>query len=140
MVYIKNIYTKRGFSMKIIIKNGSEQPLYQQIKEQIRGAILRQELIEGEKLPSIRSLANDLHVSVLTTKRVYDELEKEGFIVSIVGKGSFVASENLEMLSESKRHLIEKKLSEVWGMAKSLGISKEELYMMMDIILEEDDE
>lgn len=126
--------------MKIIIKNGSEQPLYQQIKEQIRGAILRQELIEGEKLPSIRSLANDLHVSVLTTKRVYDELEKEGFIVSIVGKGSFVASENLEMLSESKRHLIEKKLSEVWGMAKSLGISKEELYMMMDIILEEDDE
>lgn len=126
--------------MKIIIKNGSEQPLYQQIKEQIRGAILRQELIEGEKLPSIRSLANDLHVSVLTTKRVYDELEKEGFIVSIVGKGSFVASENLEMLSESKRHLIEKKLSEVWGMAKSLGISKEELYMMMDIIFEEDDE
>ena len=126
--------------MKIIIKNGSEQPLYQQIKEQIRGAILRQELIEGEKLPSIRSLANDLHVSVLTTKRVYDELEKEGFIVSIVGKGSFIASENLEMLSESKRHLIEKKLSEVWDMAKSFGISNEELYMMMDIIFEEDDE
>jgi GntR family transcriptional regulator len=126
--------------MKIIIKNSSEQPLYQQIKDQIKGGILRQELKEGEKLPSIRSLANDLHVSVLTTKRVYDELEKEGFIVSTVGKGTFVASENLEMLSESKRHLIENRLSEVWDMAKSLGIRKEELYMMMDIIFEEGDE
>lgn len=126
--------------MKIIIKNSSEQPLYQQIKDQIKGGILRQELKEGEKLPSIRSLANDLHVSVLTTKRVYDELEKEGFIVTIVGKGSFVASENLEMLSESKRHMIEKKLSEVWQMSKTLGINKEELYLMMDIIFAEDDE
>jgi len=126
--------------MKIIIRNGSEQPLYQQIKEQIRGAILRQELKEGEKLPSIRSLANDLHVSVLTTKRVYEELETEGFIVTIVGKGSFVASENMEMLSEAKRHLIEKKLSEVWQMANTLGINKEELYSMMEIIFEEDDE
>ncbi|AZV42939.1 GntR family transcriptional regulator [Peribacillus asahii] len=126
--------------MKIIIKNGSEQPLYQQIKDQIKGGILRQELKEGEKLPSIRSLANDLHVSVLTTKRVYDELEKEGFIVTTVGKGSFVASDNLEMLSESKRHMIEKKLSEAWQMAKTLGINKEELYLMMDIIFEEDDE
>ena len=126
--------------MKIIIKNGSEQPLYQQIKDQIKGGILRQELKEGEKLPSIRSLANDLHVSVLTTKRVYDELEKEGFIVTTVGKGSFVASENLEMLSEYKRHMIEKKLSEAWHMARTLGINKEELYLMMDIIFEEDDE
>lgn len=126
--------------MKIIIKNGSEQPLYQQIKDQIKGGILRQELKEGEKLPSIRSLANDLHVSVLTTKRVYDELEKEGFIVTTVGKGSFVASDNLEMLSESKRHMIEKRLSEAWQMAKTLGINKQELYLMMDIIFEEDDE
>lgn len=126
--------------MKIIIKNGSEQPLYQQIKDQIKGGILRQELKEGEKLPSIRSLANDLHVSVLTTKRVYDELEKEGFIVTTVGKGSFVAPDNLEMLSESKRHMIEKKLSEAWQMAKTLGINKQELYLMMDIIFEEDDE
>lgn len=126
--------------MKIIIKNGSEQPLYQQIKDQIKGGILRRELKEGEKLPSIRSLATDLHVSVLTTKRVYDELEKEGFIVTTIGKGSFVASENLEMLLEFKRHMIEKKLTEVWQMAKTLGINKEELYLMMAIIFEEDDE
>lgn len=126
--------------MKIIIKNVSDQPLYQQIKEQIKGGILRQELKEGEQLPSIRSLANDLHVSVLTTKRVYDELEKEGFIVSKVGKGSFVAPENLDMLSETKRHMLEKKLAEVWKMAKTLGITKEELNLMMDIIFEEEDE
>lgn len=125
--------------MKIIIKNISEQPLYQQIKEQIKGAILRQELKAGEQLPSIRSLANDLQVSVLTTKRVYDELENEGFIVSKVGKGSFVAPENLDMLSESKKHMIEMKLSEVWQMALTLGVTKEELYLMMDIIFNEDD-
>lgn len=126
--------------MKIIIKSGSDQPLYQQIKDQIRGSILHQEVKEGEKLPSIRSLANDLHVSVLTTKRVYEELEKEGFIITFVGKGTFVASENMEMLTEAKRHLIEKRLSEVWQMAKTLGINKEDLYSMMDIIFEEDDE
>ncbi|MGJ7921668.1 GntR family transcriptional regulator [Neobacillus sp. LXY-4] len=126
--------------MKIIIKNISDQPLYQQIKDQIKNAILRQELKEGEKLPSIRSLANDLHVSVLTTKRVYEELEKEGFIVTQVGKGTFVAPENLDMLSESKRHMLEKKLSEVWQMARTLGIDKQELYLMMDIIFEEEDE
>ncbi|MEH7357005.1 GntR family transcriptional regulator [Neobacillus drentensis] len=126
--------------MKIIINNISDQPLYQQIKEQIKGGILRQELKEGEQLPSIRSLASDLHVSVLTTKRVYDELEKEGFILSKVGKGSFVAPENLDMLSETKRHMLEKKLAEVWQMAKTLGITKEELNLMMDIIFEEGDE
>ena len=126
--------------MQIIIKNGSDQPLYQQIKDQIKGGILRQELKEGEKLPSIRSLANDLHVSVLTTKRVYDELEKEGFIVTTVGKGTFVASENFELLSESKRRMIEEKLSNVWKMAKTLGINKEEIYLMMKIIFTEDDE
>ncbi|GIN21210.1 GntR family transcriptional regulator [Siminovitchia fordii] len=126
--------------MKIIIKNGTDQPLYQQIKDQIKASILRQELKEGEKLPSIRSLANDLHVSVLTTKRVYDELEKEGFIVTTVGKGSFVASENFELLSESKKRVIEEKLSSVWSIAKTLGISKEEIYLMMDIIFSEEDE
>jgi GntR family transcriptional regulator len=126
--------------VKIIIKNGSDLPLYQQIKDQIRGCILRQELTEGEKLPSIRSLANDLHVSVLTTKRVYEELEKEGFIVTTAGKGSFVASGNMELLLESKRYLIEKKLLEVWQMAKTLGINKEEINLMLDIIIEEDDE
>lgn len=123
--------------MKIVISNSSETPIYQQVKDQIRDAILYGELSEGEQLPSIRSLANDLRVSVLTTRRVYDELETEGFIISKAGKGSFVATENLELLRESKRHFVEQKLSEAWIAARSLGISKEELYSMMDILFEE---
>lgn len=124
--------------MKIIIKNSSDQPLYQQIKDQIKAAILRNELAEGELLPSIRSLANDLQVSVLTTKRVYTELETEGFITTKVGKGSYVATESLELLSESKRHMVETKLTEVWEMARELGINKDELYSMMELLFEED--
>lgn len=125
--------------MKITISNMSDKPLYQQIKDQVKAAILQDELKQGELLPSIRALANDLHVSVLTTKRVYDELEAEGFIVTKAGKGSFVAPENLELLRESKRHIIEKKLEEVWDTARSLGISKKEIYSMIDLIFEEDD-
>ncbi|MDF2884455.1 MAG: GntR family transcriptional regulator [Clostridiaceae bacterium] len=125
--------------MKIIVSNISEQPLYQQIKEQIKTAIISGELKEGEPLPSIRALANELHVSVLTTKRVYDELESEGFIITKAGKGSFVAPENLELLRESKRRMVEIKLSEAWETARSLGISKNELYSMMDLIFEEEE-
>lgn len=124
--------------MKIIISNSSEEPIYQQIKEQIKDAILYGQLAEGEQLPSIRVLANDLRVSVLTTRRVYDELEAEGFIVSRAGKGSFVATENYEMLRESKRHFVEGKLAEALAAAKSLGITKDELYKIMDLLYEED--
>lgn len=125
--------------MKIIIANISDQPLYQQIKDQIKDAILRGELKEGEILPSIRGLANDIHVSVLTTRRVYDELEAEGFLITKAGKGSFVASENLEFLQESKRRMVEIKLTEAWETAHSLGISREELFSMMNLIFEEEE-
>ncbi|MBN3526481.1 GntR family transcriptional regulator [Paenibacillus apiarius] len=123
--------------MKIIISNTSDSPIYQQIKEQIKDAILYGELKEGELLPSIRALANDLRVSVLTTRRVYDELESEGFITTKAGKGSFVAKENLELLLESRRHMVEVKLTEAWNTARSLGISKEELISMMGLLFEE---
>jgi len=126
--------------MNIIISNVSDKPLYEQIKEQIKNAIISGELKEGEGLPSIRALANDLHVSVLTTRRVYDELESEGFVITKAGKGSFVAPENLELLRESKRRMVETKLLEAWETAKSLGISKKELYSMMDLLFEEEDE
>ncbi len=126
--------------MKIIIANVSDKPLYQQIEEQIKDAILRNELKQGEILPSIRALANDIHVSVLTTKRVYDELQSEGFIITKAGKGSFVAPENLELLQESKRQMVEIKLTEAWKTASSLGITKSELYAMMDLIFVEEDE
>lgn len=124
--------------MKIVISDTSENPLYQQIKDQIKDAILREELVEGDALPSIRSFANDLKVSVLTIRRVYDELEKEGFITSQVGIGTFVSTSNIELLRESKRRLVEKKMLDMIQTAKSLNISKEELNAMMDILYEEE--
>ena len=124
--------------MKIVISNTSENPLYQQIKDQIKDAILREELVEGDALPSIRSFANDLKVSVLTIRREYDELEKEGFITSQVGIGTFVSTSNIELLRESKRRLVEKKMLDMIQTAKSLNISKEELNAMMDILYEEE--
>ena len=124
--------------MKIVISNTSENPLYQQIKDQIKDAILREELVEGDAPPSIRSFANDLKVSVLTIRRVYDELEKEGFITSQVGIGTFVSTSNIELLRESKRRLVEKKMLDMIQTAKSLNISKEELNAMMDILYEEE--
>lgn len=95
--------------MKILISNTSDTPLYQQIKDQIKDAILKEELVEGDALPSIRAFANDLKVSVLTIRRVYEELEQERFIVSQVGIGTFVSTSNLELLRDSKRRLVEQK-------------------------------
>ncbi|EJP84954.1 GntR family transcriptional regulator [Bacillus cereus] len=126
--------------MKIVLNNASNQPLYQQIKEQIKDSIFNNELTEGEQLPSIRVLANDLHVSMLTTKRVYAELESEGFIITRIGKGTYVASTNLELLMEFKRHMVEVKLTEVCKMARGIGINNEELYSMLDLILKEEHE
>ena len=124
--------------MKIVISNTSESPLYQQIKDQIKDAILREELTEGDALPSIRAFANDLKVSVLTIRRVYDELEQEGFVTSQVGIGTFVSTGNVELLRDSKRRLVEKKMLDMIQTAKSLNISKDELNAMMDILYEEE--
>ncbi len=126
-----------GF-VKILISNTSDAPLYQQIKEQIKDAILKEELVEGDALPSIRAFAENLKVSVLTIRRVYEELEQEGFIVSQVGIGTFVSTSNLELLRDSKRRLVEQKMLDMIKTAKSLKISKEELNAMMDILYEED--
>ena len=124
--------------MKIVISNTSEAPLYQQIKDQIKDAILKEELTEGEALPSIRAFANDLKVSVLTIRRVYDELEQEGFVTSQVGIGTFVSTSNIELLRDSKRRLVEKKMLDMIQTAKSLGISKDDLNAMMEILYEEE--
>ncbi len=123
--------------MKILIANTSDKPLYQQIKDQIIDAILKSELAEGDPLPSIRGFANDLKVSVLTIRRVYDELEQEGFVTSQVGIGTFVSTGNVELLRDSKRYMIEKKMQELIDTAKKLNITKEELNAMMDILYEE---
>ena len=124
--------------MKIVISNTLEVPLYQQIKDQIKDAILKGEIVEGDALPSIRAFANDLKVSVLTIRRVYDELEQEGFVTSQVGIGTFVSTSNIELLRDSKRRLVENKMLDMIQTAKSLGISKDELNAMMDILYEEE--
>lgn len=124
--------------MKIVLSNTSNQPLYQQIIDQIKEAILKEELTEGAPLPSIRMFANELKVSVLTIRRVYDELEKEGFVTSQVGVGTFVSAGNIELLRDSKRRMVEEKMQEMIGLAKTLSITKEELNEMMDILYEED--
>lgn len=124
--------------MKIIIMNNSNTPLYQQIKDQIKDSILKKELVEGDALPSIRAFANDLQVSVLTIRRVYNELESEGFIISQAGLGTFVSTGNIELLKDAKRRLVEEKMVELIKTAKSLQIKKEDLNNMMDILYEED--
>ena len=124
--------------LKIIISNNSNVPLYQQIKDQIKDSILKEELAEGDSLPSIRTFANDLQVSVLTIRRVYNELESEGFVVSQAGLGTFVSTGNIELLQDAKRRLIENKMAELIQTEKSLQITKEDLTSMMDILYEED--
>lgn len=123
--------------MKIIVSNASNIPLYQQIEEQIKEAIFVGELKDGDVLPSIRNLANDIQVSVLTIRRVYDELEKEGFIICHVGIGSFISAKNLDILRDSKRRIVEQKMLDMIQQAKQLGISKDELHSIMDILYEE---
>ena len=124
--------------MKILISNASDSPLYQQIKDQIKDAILRGELAAGDALPSIRAFANDIMVSVLTVRRVYDDLEQEGFVTSQVGIGTFVSAGNVELLRDSRRRAVEEKMQDMIQTAKSLGIGKEELSQMMDILYEEE--
>ena len=123
--------------MKLIISNVSGVPIYEQIKQQVKAAILSGELKEEEALPSLRTLAKDLKISVLTVTRAYTELEQEGFITSQVGIGTFVSAGNLELLRDSKRRLVEQKMLDMIQTAKSLKITKEELNAMMDILYEE---
>ena len=125
--------------MIIIIANNSKEPLYQQIKRQIKAAIMKEEIKAGEKLPSIRTLANELEVSVITTKKVYEELEKEGFIISKVGIGTCVASKNMELIRESKKNMLENKIGEAVEMALDIGVTLEELLEMTGIIYGEEE-
>lgn len=123
--------------MKIIVSNSSNEPIYEQISNQIKGMILKGDLNEGDLLPSIRGLARDLQISVITTKRAYDELEKEGFIETMQGKGSYVAGQNKELLREKKLKIIEEKLFEVVEESKLLGLNYEEVEEMLRILFQE---
>ena len=125
--------------MKIIISNASQKPIYFQIAEQIKNQIISGELKEGEPLPSIRKLAQELQISVITTKRAYEELEKEGFIDTVGGKGCFVAMQNKELLREKKMKMVEVRLIKAVTEAKLLGVRLEELKEMLTLLYKEDE-
>nr|WP_235887813.1 GntR family transcriptional regulator [Neobacillus paridis] len=119
-----------------MISNTSDEPIYLQIVNQIKEQIVQGELEESQLLPSIRNLAKELKISVITTKRAYDELENEGFIVTVAGKGSYVAAMNKEMFRETKVKMIEEKMTEAIATAKLVGVTLEELQDMLKIIYE----
>ena len=124
--------------MRILISNSSPDPIYEQIVRQIKGQIIAGDLSEGEPLPSIRKLAHELQISVITTKRAYEELEKEGLIDTVGGKGTFVASQNQEFMREKRMKLVETKLSAALAVARMLGVSYEELSEMLQLLWEEE--
>lgn len=126
--------------MKIIISNSSPDPIYEQVAKQIKAAIISGELAEGDPLPSIRNLAMELQISVITTKRAYEELQNEGFIDAVSGKGCFVAMQNKELLQEKKRKTVEDLLSEAVFEAKKLGISYKEIKEMLELLYNEEAE
>ncbi|MEG0477447.1 MAG: GntR family transcriptional regulator [Raoultibacter sp.] len=125
--------------MDIIISNASPAPIYEQIASQMKGLILAGTLEAGAQLPSIRALAGDLRISVITTKRAYAELETQGFIETVPGKGSFVAGGNFELVREERLRHIEEMLANSAREAQSAGISIKELHDMLDLITESDD-
>lgn len=123
--------------MNIFIDNKSGTPIYDQIYSQIKAQIMNGTLKEDEALPSIRNLAKDLRISVITTKRAYDELEREGFIYTVAAKGCFVAPKNLELLQEENLKKIEEHMREIWKLSAACSLSEEELMEMFRLIKEE---
>ena len=125
--------------MEIIISNASSKPIYEQITSQIKAAILSGELAEGEQLPSIRALANSLRVSAITTKRAYADLEADGFIETVQGKGSFVAGGNAELIREEQLRQVEELMGQAVDAGRAMGLSKTELTEMFTLQLEDGD-
>ena len=123
--------------MHIIISNQSGKPIYEQITEQIKALIISGELGEGDALPSMRLLAKELRISVITTKRAYEEQEREGFLTSITGKGSFVAGKNTEFLKEEQLRKVEGHLQEAVKAAQLCGMEKQELLDTLNLLWEE---
>ena len=128
------------FKMIILINNKSGQPIYEQIYSQIKNQIIGGDLKENESLPSIRALAKDLRISVITTKRAYEELDRDGYIYTLPGKGSFVAQKNLLLVNEEYMRQIESHFDEIRKLSAAVKLSKEDLHEMLDTLWEEQDE
>ena len=125
--------------MNIVIRNTGDTPIYEQIVRQIKNAIMSGELHEGEALPSMRLLAKELRISVITTKRAYEELEREGFIVTMTGRGSFVAAQNAELFREEQRQRMEAHLSDAVAAAKLGGVTVDEVCALVNLLYQEED-
>ncbi len=125
-------------NISIIISQTSPRPIYEQIEDRIRSLIVAGELNDGDELPSIRALAQDLRVSVITVKRAYDELVASGFLTSVQGKGCYVSVKNKELFREQRMRIVEEKLDEVATEGKRIGLTLDELQTMLAIIFEEE--
>ena len=136
-VYTVHEQMKGGEAMDILIDNKSGAPIYDQIYSQIKTQIISGALREDELLPSIRNLAKDLRISVITTKRAYDELEREGFLYTVAGKGCFVAARNVELLREETLKQIERHMEEAVKLAVSCNLSGEDLAEMLRYFTQE---
>ena len=123
--------------MQILISHNSKEPIYEQIYQQIKKDILSGELSAGYPLPSMRVLAKEIDVSIITTKRAYEELEKDGLIYSVVGKGSFVSEQNHEMIIERKRKIIEEQLTTAIRNSKEIGLNSHDLKELLFLLYEE---
>lgn len=123
--------------MDIIISNSSDKPIYEQITMQMKNLIISGELKPGESLPSMRFLAKELRISVITTKRAYEDLERDGFITTVVGKGSFVAESNMEFIKEEQLRVIEEYIQKAVEVAKVNDIKLDELAGIMELIYKE---
>ncbi len=122
--------------MNIIISNASDKPIYEQIYDQIKSLILSGALQEGDLLPSIRLLAKELRISVITTKRAYSELEQDGFIVTVAGKGSYIAAQNTQLIREETLRKIEEDLTHAVFLARQCGVSMAELTDILTMLFE----
>ena len=120
--------------MEIIISNSGERPIYEQITVQIKNMVMSGRLKEGDLLPSMRTLAKELRVSVITTKRAYEDLERDGFITTVVGKGSFVKAADTRLMREEKLKQIEELLSRAAALAQQSGISRRELEEIIEVL------
>ncbi|MDD4111781.1 MAG: GntR family transcriptional regulator [Herbinix sp.] len=124
--------------MNILISNSSDRPIYEQITTQIKQMIISGEISAGDQLPSMRMLAKELRISVITTKRAYEDLERDGFIYTVMGKGSFIANKNMEFVREEQLRVVEEHMNMAVKGAKAGGISLDELQEIMKLIYEEE--
>lgn len=138
-MYLVNKYINLGGAyVEIILKSNSDKPIYEQITSQIKSMIIKGELKEGDALPSMRKLAKELHISVITSQRVYEDLQRDGFICSSVGKGTFVSAQNKDFIREENLRKVEIMLEEVVHISKENNITKEQLIKTLNLFYEEE--